>query len=328
VFDSTVVSNMFQAMARSTSFENKVAILDISSKQIVDDVEKVVGHMLNGYCPIKLDIMYVFFENTSNINARNAVKILCNFLSPTTPTPDYTLLEKLCTMALPETPSVADGKVVGMTGVLEISSEKVAMEKSVAATSPTTRRVSEDEIDETPCMGEALQDIKDSGKYDSLEHAVPALIDLALQSGLVQPEDCLRIIDKFSVWLRGRQWEDCNPGGIEETGVYPWHYNAFLYTSLTHDLVGENIAVVFKNDRPVDLVGQDHVDLFQQLWSYNEGLCPNVEEATVTAMTIGFEYNQQIIARERRMKMVKAKSMHSRKRASEPLSLGCNCTIC
>lgn len=270
--------------------------------------------------------MFVFFENTTNINAKNAVKVLCNFPTPVIPTEDARLLAKLCTMGVSEGLNTdVSGKIRSFNSSCDADPFSVC-DKDQPQTTPTTRRTSTDVADELSMagMGSYLKQIRESGEFETMEDAAPALVDLALREKLAGPEDCPMLLEKFSVWLRDRSWADCDVND-EDSTVPPWSYSSYLYSSLTWDLIGENVGVVFKNDKPVDLVGSDHEDLFQLLWSFRGGVSPDVEESTITAMTIGFEYNQQIIARERRMKLSKAKSMHSRKRANDPAV--CNCTV-
>lgn len=340
-------------MLRSPSFDNKVAVLDLSSKQIVTDVEKIVNDILDGYCPIELDNVWVFFENTTNINAKNAVKILCNFPTPVLPTPEAVLLEKLCTMSSTKSTKQERGEARSYSSPSEVSAsaqqlsynqlyrakDDEPMSEKVIDWSPTVPSSSsryvigvEDipEVSETlPGMGTDLERLKNTGCYATMEEAVPALVELAIHHGLANLEDYPALFDKFSRWLSGRTWQDCEASGIDGTLVYPWNYNSYLYTCLMTDLLGENMTVVFKNDKPVDLVGEEHAVLFQLLWSFSGGLCEDVEATTVKAMTLGFHFNQQIISRERRMKMVKAKSMHSRKQRASPTDIVCSgkCTV-
>jgi hypothetical protein len=253
-----------------------LANVDIISAQIVADAEKIVDNILLGDCPIELDKVFVFFQNTVDIQAKNAVKILVNYVNPVVETADALLLERLCTR----------------NGSLNLS------------------------------MGDDLKEIRDSGQYQSLEAAVPALVDLALKVQWATANDVERLRAKFKVWLKGCRWTDCEDEVLARGLQLPWDYHGYMYTKSLYDgVLGNNMVVVFENEHPVDIVGPDHINLFQELWSVDNGACHNVEHAVITAMALAFEFNNHVQSRVARSE----RSISRRSGKGKPKSGGC-CT--
>jgi len=238
-------------MAKVSVAEN-LAYLDMTTKQIIHDTEKIVDNILLGDCPIEIDKVFIFFQNTNDIQEKNAVKILCNYVNPVVETADALLLERLCTM----------------NGSLNLS------------------------------MGDDLKLIRQSGQYESLDAAVPALVDLALKVGWADGTDGERLRSKFKVWLKGCRWIDCDDAVLDRGGKLPWDYHGYLYTKSLYDgVLGLNMVVVFENDHPVDIVGADHIELFQELWSKDHGACQDVENAVATALALALDFNQHVQTR-------------------------------
>lgn len=152
----------------SSSFKKSIRQADHSTKQIIHDTEKIIDNIGQGYCPIELERVYIFAQNTKNINEMGAIRLLCNFDTPeakihgTIVHPDAILLMKMCS------------------------------------------------ADDTAKMGEDLKLIRDSNKYYNLEKAVPAIIQLAIRYRRCSVEDELRLNRKYSVWLKGCKWSDCD----------------------------------------------------------------------------------------------------------------------
>lgn len=178
-------------------------------------------------------------------------------------------------------------------------------------------------------MGEDLKEIRESGQYVSLEAAVPALVALAVKMGWasdVNDEERLRM--KFSVWLKGVQWTDCDDAVLEKGKKLPWDYHGYLYTKALYDgVIGLNIVVMFENDHPVDIVGADHADLFQELWCRKNGACESVEQSVIQAIALSLDFNSQVKARVSRSE--KSLNRRSSKKKSKQRSwwsrFGCTC---
>jgi len=59
-------------------------------------------------------------------------------------------------------------------------------------------------------IGNELKEIRDSEEFSSLEKAVPAIVALAVEREHCSVEDAERMTRKYSVWLKGCKWSDCD----------------------------------------------------------------------------------------------------------------------
>lgn len=154
---------------KSLSFQGHIRAADQCKLQIVHDTNKIIDNIVQGYCPIELERVFIFVENTRTISAEGAIKLLCNFDTPETlefgtqVTPAAQILMRICT---------------GTDG--------------------------------TKKMGTELRALRDSGEYDSLELAIPAIIELAIKRSECSIEDTDSLSKKYKVWLKGCKWTDCD----------------------------------------------------------------------------------------------------------------------
>lgn len=156
----------------SRSYLDRIENADLSAKQIYHDTNTMIRNIIHGYCPIELEKVYIFVQNTKQITDKGAVKLLCNYDTPamlegTSPiiTADAILLMRVCT-----------GLDYGVVG---------------------------------KAMGADLRRIKEDSADPRMDRAVPAIVRAAVRRGLCSDSDAERLTKKFKSWLHGVNWVDC-----------------------------------------------------------------------------------------------------------------------
>lgn len=152
-----------------------------------------------------------------------------------------------------------------------------------------------DDEDDTR-MSESLAKLKDL--FKNPEAAVPALVDEAVQDGLLLSSDALRLKDLFGVWMQGVTWEDCRTSAINRPSLgswrgMPWDSDNVMTRALTRGIFGRlNIDItVLDFVLPTDRAPPSMAHLFHLIWSKRDtggrgGPCadlPSVVYSTITA---------------------------------------------
>lgn len=86
-------------------------------------------------------------------------------------------------------------------------------------------------------MSASLALLESSGNYYLVNHAIPKLVQKSVKKGEIDPSDESGLIELFSVWMRGVNWENFHENATsrpsnDDWRGWPWEADIFAHRSL------------------------------------------------------------------------------------------------